>query len=200
MAQQNEKQPKAKTGLARCLANTGSVKGKEVVQIYVTDEKSRLVRPEKELRAFAKVELEPGETKQLNFRLGYRDFAYYDPEAADWVVEEGTFVIHGAAGAGDIRQSVTVEVTEAKKKFRRLYLDSQHTAVFENPTAKKMYLDFLVRAGVIPENQVETMVPLLKGNYMGIYNVITSLLGGNVTKEELQSVLDEINEICSNQK
>lgn len=178
------------------VTNTGSVRGKETIQIYVSDEESRLKRPEKELKAFTKVELEPGETKTVTFTLGYRDFAYYDPEAADWVVEEGTFVIHAAANAGDIRQSIVVEVTEAKKKFRRIYLDSQHTAVFENPVAGKMYLDFLVEAGVIAADRVEAMVPLLKGNYMGIYNVVTSLLGGNVTKEEMQEVIDKINEVC----
>lgn len=164
------------------VTNTGCVKGKEIVQIYVSDEKSRLKRPEKELKAFGKVELEPGETKTLTFTLGYRDFAYYDPEASDWVVEEGIFHIHAAANAGDIRQSIPVEVTEAKKKFRRLYLDSQHTAVFEHPMAKKMYLDFLVETGVIAADRVEAMVPLLKGNYMGIYNVVTSLLGGKCDK------------------
>ena len=182
------------------VTNTGCVKGKEIVQIYVSDEKSRLKRPEKELKAFGKVELEPGETKTLTFTLGYRDFAYYDPEASDWVVEEGIFHIHAAANAGDIRQSIPVEVTEAKKKFRRLYLDSQHTAVFEHPMAKKMYLDFLVETGVIAADRVEAMAPLLKGNYMGIYNVVTSLLGGNVTKEEMQSVLDRINEVCKDNR
>lgn len=178
------------------VTNTGKVKGKEIVQIYVTDKESRLKRPEKELKAFKKVELAPGETKTVTFELGYRAFAYYDPEASDWTVEEGEFVIHAAASAGDVRLSVPVQMTEAKKKFRKLYLDSQHTAVFENPKAKKMYLDFLVEAGVIPADKVETMAPLLKGNYMGIYNVVTSLLGGDVTKEEMQAVLDKINEEC----
>lgn len=182
------------------VTNTGCVKGKEIVQIYVSDEKSRLKRPEKELKAFGKVELEPGETKTLTFMLGYRDFAYYDPEASDWVVEEGIFHIHAAANAGDIRQSIPVEVTEAKKKFRRLYLDSQHTAVFDHPMAKKMYLDFLVETGVIAADRVEAMASLLKGNYMGIYNVVTSLLGGNVTKEEMQAVLDRINVVCKDNR
>ena len=74
------------------VTNTGSVKGKETVQIYISDEESRLKRPEKELKAFGKVELEPQETKTLTFTLGYRDFAYYDPEASDWVVEEGASI------------------------------------------------------------------------------------------------------------
>ena len=66
--------------------------------------------------------------------------------------------------------------------------------------AKKMYLDFLVETGVIAADRVETMAPLLKGNYMGIYNVVTSLLGGNVTKEEMQAVLDRINEVCKDNR
>lgn len=176
--------------------NTGTCRGKEVVQIYVTDESSRLVRPEKELRAFTKIELEPGETKTVSFPLGYRDFAYYDPEASDWVVEKGGFVIHAGSSADSILQSVTVTVTETEEKFRRIYLDSQHSHIFANPVAKKIYLEFLVEAGVIVPDKIDAMVPLLKGNYMGIYNVVTSLLGGNVTKEEMQSVLDRINETC----
>lgn len=179
------------------VTNTGAVKGKETVQIYVTDEHSRLCRPEKELKAFSKVMLEPGETKELSFTLGYRDFAYYDPEASDWVVEEGSFIIWAAASAGDVRASVKVEVIQAKKKFRKLYLDSQHAAVFENPKAKELYLDFLVEKQVLRADQRETMVPLLKGNYMGIYNVVTSLLGGNVTKQEMQKAIDKLNEVCS---
>ena len=172
------------------------MKGKETVQLYVTDENSRLCRPEKELKSFQKVMLEPGETKELSFTLEYRDFAYYDPEALDWVVEEGSFVIWAASSAGDVRESVKVEVIQAKKKFRKIYLDSQHTAVFENPKAKELYLDFLIEKQVLRADQREAMVPLLKGNYMGIYNVVTSLLGGNVTKKEMQKAIDRINEVC----
>lgn len=179
------------------VTNTGAVFGKEVVQLYVREEKPRLVRPEKELKAFQKVGLEPGETKTVSFPLGYRDFAYYDPEASDWAVDEGMFVISAGSSVAGPLQSVSVKMTEVKRKFRRLYLDSQHFAVFENPLAKDMYLKFLTEAGVIAPDQVEAMVPLLKGNYMGIYNVVTSLLGGDVTKEAMEQALNEINEACT---
>ena len=53
-----------------------------------------------------------------------------------------------------------------------------------------------MEAGVIEADRIDAMVPLLKVNYMGIYNVVTSLLGGNVTKEEMQAVIDRINEVC----
>lgn len=175
------------------VTNTGDVDGKEIVEFYVTDVKSSLVRPEKELKAFCKVALKSGETKRVSVKLSERDLSYYDPEASAWVAESGEFMIHAASSADDVRASVTIEFTQTHPKYRKLYLDSQHVAVFANPYAKKIYLDFLAKKGIIAEDQVERMVPLLKGNYMGIYNVITSLLGGDVTKEELQNVLDEIN-------
>lgn len=173
--------------------NTGDCDGKETVQFYVTDPASSMVRPEKELKAFSKIFLKKGEKKTVSIELSDEDLSYYDPEASAWVAESGEFLILAASSASDIRQSVSISFEQTHPKYKKLYFDSQHTAVFANPRAKKLYLDFLVRKNVIPADEVDAMVPLLKGNYMGIYNVITSLLGGDVTREELQAVLDEIN-------
>jgi beta-glucosidase len=66
------------------VANTGARGGSEVVQAYVAPESSRLARPPKELKAFAKVWLEPGETKTVDLVLDARTFAYWDPGQDDW--------------------------------------------------------------------------------------------------------------------
>lgn len=71
------------------IRNTGSRSGKEVVQLYVGERQSRVQRPLKELRHFAKVSLEAAESRQLRFELRARDFAYYDVRLHDWVVELG---------------------------------------------------------------------------------------------------------------
>lgn len=75
------------------VTNSGKVKGKEVVQLYVKDKEARLIRPEKELKRFAKIELEPGETKTISFSLNTRDFTYYDPQYKKWVTDDGEFEI-----------------------------------------------------------------------------------------------------------
>jgi beta-glucosidase len=62
------------------VTNTGSVAGKEIVQVYVHDRKSGLVRPQKELKGFSKVELQPGETRTVSIQLDFRAFAYYHPK------------------------------------------------------------------------------------------------------------------------
>ncbi len=90
------------------VTNTGSVAGKEIVQVYVHDQKSGLVRPEKELKGFAKVELQPGETKSVSIQLDFRAFAYYHPKHKQWVTEDGEFDILIAASAVDVRHSLTV--------------------------------------------------------------------------------------------
>ncbi len=90
------------------VTNTGKVAGKEIVQVYVHDHQSTLVRPEKELKGFAKVELQPGETKTVSVQLDFRAFAYYHPEYKQWITENGEFDVLIAASATDIRHSLTV--------------------------------------------------------------------------------------------
>jgi len=61
------------------VTNTGIMAVAEVVQVYVHDAKSSLVRPEKELKGFAKLELQPGETRTVSVKLDFRAFAFYHP-------------------------------------------------------------------------------------------------------------------------
>ncbi|MGB4594510.1 MAG: glycoside hydrolase family 3 C-terminal domain-containing protein [Anaerolineaceae bacterium] len=75
------------------VTNTGRVPGAEVVQLYVGAKSSAIYRAEKELKAFEKIFLQPGESKQVEFKLKSRDFAYYDVGLEDWNVEPGTYMI-----------------------------------------------------------------------------------------------------------
>ena len=83
--------------------NTGTRPGDEVVQLYVGDPKSRLPRPVRELKDFARVSLKPGQQKTVRFTLSARHLRYYDPDQAGWVVEPGRFDIAVGASSADIR-------------------------------------------------------------------------------------------------
>jgi beta-glucosidase len=85
------------------VTNSGSVAGQEVVQLYVRDEASRLVRPLQELKAFAKVALQPGETQTVTLTLNQQSLAYYDPAQAAWVTEPGDFTLLVGSSSRDIR-------------------------------------------------------------------------------------------------
>lgn len=73
------------------ITNTGSREGKEVVQLYVSDRKSSLVRPVKELKAFEKISLQPGETKTVQFTITDDMLSFFDPDLHKWMLESGTF-------------------------------------------------------------------------------------------------------------
>lgn len=88
--------------------NTGDRFGKEVVQVYVGECSPRVPRPRRELKAFAKVALEPGEDKTLQFSLGWRDFAFYDVVAGAWVMDSGEYEIAIGSSSADIRLAARV--------------------------------------------------------------------------------------------
>jgi len=75
------------------LTNTGSMAGFEVAQLYVSPAKSTVARPLKELKGFAKVYLNPGESKRVTIPLNARSLAYFAPEKASWIVEAGNYTI-----------------------------------------------------------------------------------------------------------
>ena len=91
--------------------NTGSVPGYEIAQLYVSDKESTIYRPVKELKAFKKVWLNPGETKEITLSLNKRAFAFYNVNINDWCVESGDFEILVGASSADIRLSATVNVS-----------------------------------------------------------------------------------------
>ena len=91
------------------VANVGARAGAEVVQLYVEDVAASVPRPPRELKGFAKLRLDPGETGVAEFTLTPRDFAFWDDASGDWKVEPGEFVLH--AGVSSRRLSPGVRVT-----------------------------------------------------------------------------------------
>ena len=87
------------------VTNTGAREGKEIVQLYISDEVSSLERPAKELKGFKKVNLAPGETKKVTFDIEPDMLKFYDPSCG-WILEAGKFTAHVGAASDDIRTSV----------------------------------------------------------------------------------------------
>lgn len=90
------------------VTNTGAHTGAEVVQVYVADDEASVVRPVKELKGFARLELAPGETGTARITLPPRAFSFFDPDRRRWVAEPGRFTIHVGASSADIRSTATV--------------------------------------------------------------------------------------------
>ncbi len=92
------------------VTNAGNREGAEVVQLYISDLKSSLPRPVKELKGFRKVKLAPGETKEVSFILTKEALSFFDDARHEWVAEPGKFEAIVAASADDIRSKVAFEL------------------------------------------------------------------------------------------
>ncbi|UNX55794.1 glycoside hydrolase family 3 C-terminal domain-containing protein [Georgenia sp. TF02-10] len=98
--------------VAFTVTNTGRRAGAEVAQLYVGDTEATVRRPVRELRGFAKVYLEPGESSRVVLDLNNRDFAWYDVVDALWRRDGGTFVIEVGASSRDVRLSASIELPD----------------------------------------------------------------------------------------
>ena len=99
------------------VTNIGNREGSEVVQLYVRDEKSSVYRPYKELKAFGKVNLAPGETREVKLTLDKEAFAFYNPADNMWTVEPGKFEFLIGNSSDKIAYRLPIEVTASSLKW-----------------------------------------------------------------------------------
>lgn len=107
------------------VTNTGSMAGKEVVQLYVSDKNGTAGRPAKELKGFAKVALAPGETKTVEFTLTARDLSFYHEGLGDWYAPSGTYEVLVGHASDEI--ALTGELSFETKKLPPLYVSGATT-------------------------------------------------------------------------
>lgn len=116
------------------VTNTGKRAGREVVQAYTGLASEAVQRPERELKAFALVSLEAGESREVLLTVRRADLAYWNVRADRWVVEGGAYTVDVAASSRDIRSSTTVEVA-GDAVVMLLNRESSLAEVFAHPVA-----------------------------------------------------------------
>jgi beta-glucosidase len=122
------------------VANTGTVDGAEVVQVYVTDVESSVARPVRELKGFAKVFLAAGTSRQVSIELDQRAFAFWSVRHHDWAVEAGDFVIAVGSHSRDLPLTATVTV-EAPSLAAPLNRDSTLQEWMSDPIGRQLIED-----------------------------------------------------------
>ena len=179
------------------ITNAGDVTGKEIVQLYVSDKQSTLQRPEKELKKFAKIELNPGESKELTFTLNSRDFSYYDGKREMWIAESGEFIVSAAASSRDIRQSQTITL---KSEQQIPLMVDEYTFVkelWDNPQTKELIKQYIPKwiGNFVPEGKTldEANIPGFFLEHPLIkYPYITN---NEITKEQVKELIDKCKSI-----
>lgn len=174
--------------------NTGKLKGKEVVQLYVRDVESSVIRPVKELKAFEKIELQPGEEKEVVFELGKRAFAYYNTEIKDWYVESGDFEILVGSSSKDIRLKKVIKVkstTVIKKKYTR---NSTIGDLMSHPEGEKFVKELIKEmfgGQTDSSDSLGTDMAVMMKDF--VLRSIVSYSGGKFTEEKMNVLLEELN-------
>jgi beta-glucosidase len=112
---QSNKSPESSLGydVSFDVTNIGKRAGADVAQLYVSEEHPSVVRPPQELKGFARVQLEPGQTRHITIPLDARSFAWYDVEAKAWHADAGTFTIHISRSSADPQLEGSISIARA---------------------------------------------------------------------------------------
>ncbi len=181
------------------ITNTGKMAGKEIVQLYVSDKISKVIRPVKELKEFAKVELQPKETKTIAFVLGRRAFAYYNTQIHDWHVESGEFdIIIGKSSAEPVL-SKTLQVNSTVPLPITFTRNTIVGDLMEYDYAKEMIAPYVklfvemqkedneVASAAITQEMKDAMI-----QYMPLRGILSFAKG--VTMKELDEMIERLNQ------
>ena len=185
------------------VTNTGNRFGKEVVQLYVAPKNSTVIRPVRELRAFEKTGIAPGETKTVTFLLDSRAYAYWSTEIHGWHVESGEYEIQIGKNAQDIVLSRTVYVESEHTIPKVFTLNSTLGEILADPKGKAVFEQAM--SGMAGSDAQEAEAQALEGDgeaisaemmaammeAMPLRQMISFVPG--VTKEALTSLVNVLN-------
>lgn len=185
------------------VTNTGSMAGKEVVQLYVADEESTVIRPVKELRGFEKVELAPGETKTVSMKLDARAFAYYNVQIGEFHVESGSFKIMVGRSSADIELEDTVSVESTREIKKKYHLNTTFGDILKDERAASFLEPLYSACTMLEASDIKSEEGESGSNskamqdammqYMPL-RALVSFQNGTIDFDDLQKIIDKINQ------
>ena len=183
------------------VTNTGKRAGKTVVQLYVGDRECEVFRPVRELKDFAKISLEPGETKTVTFTLSKRAFAYWNVKLHDWFVESGAFTVEIGRSSRDIALSAEVYVEGTQTVPMTVTPDTIYLDLMKNEKARRVLAPMLEKKrlldnenGSSSEAAAEAITDEMN-EAMFLYSPLRAMVSfdQSMTYDQVQALADEIN-------
>ena len=183
------------------VTNTGKRAGKTVVQLYVGDRECEVFRPVRELKDFAKISLEPGETKTVTFTLSKRAFAYWNVKLHDWFVESGAFTVEIGRSSRDIALSSEVYVEGTQTVPMTVTPDTIYLDLMKNEKARRVLAPMMEKKrlldnenGSSSEAAAEAITDEMN-EAMFLYSPLRAMVSfdQSMTYDQVQALADEIN-------
>ena len=179
------------------VTNTGAVAGKEVVQLYVSDRNGTHGRPAKELKGFAKVSLQPGETKTVSFPITARDLSYWDESLGDWYAPSGRYAILVGHASDDIAWEAEIPFTT--RKLLPLVVTGATTMgeLLKDPRTASAARQILEKMGsFMPTSESDDDTSKAMMAAMVVSMPIKSIMSfGALPGDQAQSFIDSMNEL-----
>ncbi|MDQ0972462.1 beta-glucosidase [Neobacillus niacini] len=177
--------------------NTGDRAGKEIVQLYVKDVESTVNRPEKELKGFEKMDLQPGEEKTVTFTLNKRAFAYYNVDLKDWHVETGEFEILVGKSSQEIALKDSIMVQSMVYIKKPVHRNTLLGDLLADPVLAPLAKELLAKHNPFPDlganegDAAEMMEAMMR--YMPLRAMLNFSMGA-FTEEMLTDMIQILNE------
>ena len=183
------------------VTNTGKRAGKTVVQLYVGDRECEVFRPVRELKDFAKISLEPGETKTVTFTLSKRAFAYWNVKLHDWFVESGAFTVEIGRSSRDIALSAEVYVEGTQTVPMTVTPDTIYLDLMKNEKARRVLAPMMEKKRLLDnenESSSEAAAEAITDEMneaMFLYSPLRAMVSfdQSMTYDQVQALADEIN-------
>lgn len=172
------------------LTNSGVRRGQEIVQLYIRPLDPALRRPPRELKAFAKVDLQPGESTTLTFPLTDRDFCHFDPAEGRFVLRAEGFVIEAAASSRDIRLSERIDCLAEPAAPPPLRTGTPADVLLAHPPSARIVAEALTRCLPLSEPEADALVGRCRGSFLGLYDTLTWYVGPELSEAAFQAELD----------
>ncbi len=175
------------------LTNTSARSGKEICQLYSHYHRSRHLRPEQELRAFCKVELQPGEQRRITLTVPATDLRYYDTARQQWILEEGEVML--SVGPHSRHRPLLARVTCLSKvaRYRLISRDTQPIFVLENPLAREHFNRFLQAQLTITATEADRLLDHCQNSFISIFTTFDRRFRQRFTDEAIEQLITTVN-------
>lgn len=170
------------------LTNTGSIDGKEAVQLYVRQENPRVSRPEKELKAFKKVFIKAGETAEITFTLERPDFAYWDDRYRCWRVDSGRFTVLVGGSSDHCPLTASVQMQSEQEYCETLNIHTQFMELKTHPKGKA-FTDMLKEA---MGDRFDKIFPILPPDWP--LRTLVQMYDSGLTMPMLMKLIEQVNQ------
>jgi beta-glucosidase len=176
------------------ITNKGDRFGQEIVQLYVRDVESAAIRPEKELKGFVKVALDPGEAQTVSFTLDKRSFAYYDAEQKDWHVETGEYEVLIGGSSRDIHLKASLNVRSTTEIVPSFHRNTTLGELMSNPATIPILaqLQSIAPSSEPQSDAVSSEMMMAMMRYMPL-RALLPFIGGAMTEDHLAGLLVQLN-------